>query len=71
MSALQAIGFMQQGQVVELTASLSLSAVRISAQEKLSMADSLMLATAREHGATLWKQDSDFQGIENVHQFEK
>jgi predicted nucleic acid-binding protein len=70
-SALQAIAFMQQGQVAELTAPLSLSAARISAQEKLPMADSIMLATAREYGATLWTQDSDFQGIENVHYFEK
>jgi len=60
-SALQAIAFMQQGQVAELTASLSLSAARISAHEKLPMADSIMLATARAHGATLWTQDSDFQ----------
>jgi toxin FitB len=70
-SALQAIAFMQQGQVVELTAPLTLTAARISAQEKLPMADSIMLATAREYGATLWTQDSDFRGIENVHYFEK
>ncbi|NTW53404.1 MAG: type II toxin-antitoxin system VapC family toxin [Chlorobaculum sp.] len=70
-SALQAIAFMQQGEVIELTAPLSLSAARISVQEKLPMADSIMLATARAHGATLWTQDSDFRGLENVRYFEK
>jgi predicted nucleic acid-binding protein len=70
-SALQAIAFMQQGRVVELTASLSLSSARISAQVKLPMADSIMLATAREFGATLWTQDADFKGIEDVKYFEK
>ncbi len=70
-SALQAIAFMQQGQVVELSATLSLSAARLSVQEKLTMADSIMLATAREFGATLWTQDADFQGIEGVKYFEK
>ncbi|NTU54294.1 MAG: type II toxin-antitoxin system VapC family toxin [Chlorobiaceae bacterium] len=69
--ALQAIAFMQQGEVVELTASLSLSAARINVQEKLPMADSIILATAWEYGATLWTQDSDFQGIEDVRYFEK
>jgi predicted nucleic acid-binding protein len=70
-SALQAIAFMQQGEVVELTAPLSLRAARISTQQKLPMADSIMLATAREYGATLWTQDADFQGIEDVQYFAK
>jgi predicted nucleic acid-binding protein len=30
------------------------------------MADSVMLATARRNGATLWTQDADFDGIEGV-----
>jgi len=30
------------------------------------MADSIILATARQYNATLWTQDSDFQGIEGV-----
>jgi toxin FitB len=27
------------------------------------MADSIMLATAQRHRATLWTQDSDFDGL--------
>ena len=30
------------------------------------MADSIMLATARANGATLWTQDSDFEGLPDV-----
>jgi predicted nucleic acid-binding protein len=30
------------------------------------MADSIMLATARAYGASLWTQDADFQGLPDV-----
>jgi toxin FitB len=64
--ALQAAALMQQGTIVELSASLALSAARISLDEKIPMADSMVLATARAHGATLWSQDSDFENIPDV-----
>jgi toxin FitB len=64
--ALQAVALMQQGTLVELSASLALSAARISLNDKIPMADSIMLATARACGATLWSQDSDFENIAGV-----
>lgn len=64
--ALQAVALMQQGRILELTAPLALAAARVSLDEKIPMADSIMLATARAHGATLWSQDSDFEGIPGV-----
>ena len=64
--ALQAVAMMQQGRVVELSSSLALSAVRLSIEHKLPMADSIILATAREHGATLWTQDAEFDGVSGV-----
>jgi len=64
--ALQAVALMQQGTIVELNASLALSAARISLNDKIPMADSIMLATARAYGATLWSQDSDFENIAGV-----
>ena len=64
--ALQAVALMQQGTVVELSAPLALSAARISLTEKIPMADSIMLATARAYGATLWSQDADFKNITGV-----
>ena len=32
----------------------------------LPLADSVILATARAHGATLWTQDEDFRGLDSV-----
>ena len=64
--ALQAVALMQQGMIVELSVSLALSAARISLNDKIPMADSIMLATARAYGATLWSQDSDFENIAGV-----
>jgi predicted nucleic acid-binding protein len=65
-AALQAIAIMEQGQMVDLTPPLALRAATLSAQLKLPMADSIILATARAHGATLWTQDSDFEHVEGV-----
>ena len=42
----QAVAAMQQGRVVDLDATLALRAAKISAELKLPMADSVMLATA-------------------------
>ncbi len=64
--ALQVAALMQQGLVVDLTASLALSAARLSLREQLPLAASVILATAHAYGATLWTQDADFAGIEGV-----
>ena len=64
--ALRAIGFMQLGTVIDLTSSIALSAAKISVELKIPMADSIMLATAREFGAVLWTQDIDFKGLGGV-----
>ena len=64
--ALQAIASMQQGEVVDLTASLALSAANISHAFKIPMADSIVLATARAYQAVLWTQDEHFKDLEGV-----
>jgi toxin FitB len=64
--ALQAVALMQQGAVVELSSTLALAAAKLSSDLQLPMADSIMLATARSHGAILWTQDADFEGIDGV-----
>ena len=64
--ALRAIAVMQQGQVVALDNALAISAAKLSFDLKLPMADSLILATARFHTATLWTQDDDFAQISGV-----
>ena len=65
-SALQILAVLQQGSVVELDANLAVQAARLSLAERLPMADSVMLATARLNGATLWTQDADFEGKAGV-----
>lgn len=64
--ALQAVAAMQRGTVIDLDASLALSAARVSLDANIPMADSVMLATARAYGATFWTQDSDFKNIPDV-----
>ena len=64
--ALQAVAIMIQGQVIDLDMDLALSAAKVSMELNLPMADSVMFATAQAHGATLWTQDADFEGIEGV-----
>lgn len=65
-SALQAVAVMEQGRVVDLDAPLALTAARISVEYRLPLADSVILATARTHGAVLWTQDADFKGMPGV-----
>jgi toxin FitB len=62
---------MVAARVVDLNDSLSLSAAQISIDLKLPMADSIILATAREYGATLWTQDEHFKDIEGVKYIER
>lgn len=64
--ALDAMALMQQGSIIELDATLAMSAARLSLELKLPMADSIILATARANKATLWTQDDDFEGLDDV-----
>jgi len=69
--ALQAVVAMQKGTVVDLTASLAITASKLSLEHNLPMADSIILATAKEFNAVLWTQDSDFKNINDVKYFPK
>jgi predicted nucleic acid-binding protein len=64
--ALQAISAMQQGAVVNLDSDLALEAAWIGHEEKLSFADSIIYAVAKQHEATVWTQDEHFSGKSNV-----
>ena len=70
-AALQAAALMQQGMAVELSPSLAMVAARTSLELALPMADSIMLATARLHDATLWTLDEHLQGLPGVRYFPK
>ena len=64
--ALQAVVAMRKGKVIDLNTSLALTAARLSLEYQLPMADSIILATAHLHGATLWTQDQHFFGMPDV-----
>ena len=64
--ALQAVALMEQGQIIDLNASIALLGAKLSHELKLPMADALILATARSHEATLWTQDEDFKALGGV-----
>jgi len=69
--ALQVVAAMLKGKVADLTSSLAISASKLSLAHNLPMADSIILATAREYDATIWTLDSDFKNIKNVKYFPK
>jgi predicted nucleic acid-binding protein len=64
--ALRAVAAMEQGTVVDLDTGLAMAAARLSIDLRLPLTDSVVLATARLHDATLWTQDSDFEGFPRV-----
>jgi predicted nucleic acid-binding protein len=69
--ALEAVAIMYDGKVVDLDREIALIAADLSFELKLPMADSIILATARAHNATLWTQDEHFKDIEGVKYIEK
>jgi predicted nucleic acid-binding protein len=64
--AIHVVAAMRRGVVVDLDDHIALEAAELSVETKLALADSIILATARAHGAELWTQDADFEGLEGV-----
>jgi len=64
--ALQAVATMMQGEVIALDKREVLDAARLSLELRMPVADSVILTTARLHGAVVWTQDSAFEGLEGV-----
>jgi predicted nucleic acid-binding protein len=65
-AALQAAALMQQGQVIDLDSGIAVNAAKIGHEIKLSLADAVIVATAKTHHAVLWTQDADLKDIEGV-----
>jgi predicted nucleic acid-binding protein len=65
-AALDVVGQMRQGLVVDLDADLALEAARLGVELKIPLADSAILAAARRHEAVVWTQDEDFEGLDGV-----
>ena len=70
-AAMGAVMAMHQGQVVDLDSATAIEAARLSVSLSLPMADSIILATARHFGATVWTQDAHFDGLPDARFFPK
>jgi toxin FitB len=70
-AAFQAAALMSQGHMIDLTPEIAIQAAKTSLDEELPMADSIILATGRTHGATVWTQDEDFKDLPGVKYFRK
>ena len=64
--ALATVAHMQQGRVVSLDSELAVDAAGFGVMHKLPLADSIIFATAHRYNATIWTQDSDFEGLTKV-----
>ena len=65
-AAFEAIAHMEQGRVIALDSELAINAASYGVELKLPLADSIIYATAQKYEATVWTQDSDFQGLSGV-----
>lgn len=65
-AALEAVAAMQKTRIVPLNDELALVAADLSLDQKLPMADAIVLATARLHDAEVVTSDADFQRIAGV-----
>ncbi|MEZ4379319.1 MAG: type II toxin-antitoxin system VapC family toxin [Gemmatimonadales bacterium] len=64
--ALQVAAVLHQGRVVDLDSGLALSAAQLGVAHRLPLADSIILATAKQYSATVWTMDADFDGLPDV-----
>ena len=64
--ALQAAALLHQGRVVPLDSALALAAAQLGVALKLPLADSVVVATARQYEAVIWTMDADFEGLPDV-----
>jgi toxin FitB len=50
---------------------VAIAASKLSVEHHVPMADSIILATAKEYDAVIWTQDSDFKKMHGVKYFAK
>ena len=61
--AVEAVSAMRRALIVPVDETVALEAADISLELGLAMANSIVYATARRHGATLVTSDTDFEGL--------
>lgn len=62
---------MRLGRVLDFTDARAIAASKAARAHKLALADAAMFSMAQEHGATLWTQDVDYDGLPGVRYFAK
>ena len=70
-SAIQVIGLMQQAKVIVVNSSIAIQAAKLSYEQKIPMADSMIYITAKQNNGIVWTQDSDFKDLDDVKYFKK
>ena len=70
-SAMEAVSYMNQGNVVNVDLSISLQAAELSSRLKLPMADSLIYVSAVLNDAIIFTQDADMKDLPGVKYVEK
>ena len=60
------LAHMRQGRIVHLNEEVAVTAAVLVRKHRLALADSVILATGRLCGATIWTQDEDFEGLDGV-----
>jgi predicted nucleic acid-binding protein len=69
--ALETVGEMLTGTVIELDRNIAIHAAQTSIKLKLAMADSIIIATAHSYDAILWTQDQHFKDLDGVRYIRK
>lgn len=70
-TALEAIALTEQCKVIPLNTAISLWAADLAMEHKLSFADAIIYATARQQEVTLITSNDHFQGLTGVNYFSK
>ena len=64
--AVDGVASMHRARVIPVDVSLALEAADLALAHRLAMADALIYATARHHGAQLITGDADFEGLTDI-----
>ncbi len=70
-AAFQAIAVMHQANIIELNSTLAIHSAKLGYENNFPLADSVILATARQYNALIWTQDSHFKDVRGVEYIEK
>jgi len=70
-SALAAASVLQRFPAISVDENIAMYSAKLGQEYGLAMADSMILATAHIHHATLWTQDVDFKDVPGVKFFGK